>query len=231
VAEVDHGQTAHHEDLGVDDTDINARPADAREIPYTMNGTIEPLGLDAMAVMAATAKIVAGSWLSSDTATRWLTSELAASPDERVRSRPEMIDVVMNTWAVVHSVGHTRVRTSMVVVGSMIVCPRVAAVTPMAAARVPALQSANAPLCDAVRKGGHAHENPADDRDEDAVPVDPDCALGEEELYRDDGESVEDRIPPKHCIERCWRATFETCLLSQDPKRANLPKSYTNARR
>lgn len=71
----------------------------------TMKGTIGPAGLDAMAVMAAIAKMVAGSWDSRHMAMTRLMSLREDSCGARVRRSPETIEVVMNTWAEVHTEG------------------------------------------------------------------------------------------------------------------------------
>ena len=81
-----------------------------------INGTRGPFGLDAIAVMAATAKMVAGNCDSSDTATTLFTILFDPSLPVRVLNRPLMIDVVMNTWAEVHIVGQ---RTEMIFIASV----------------------------------------------------------------------------------------------------------------
>lgn len=60
-----------------------------------MKGTNGPLGLDAIAVMAATAKIVAGNCDSSDTATTRLIILFGPPLPTRVLRRPQTIEVVM----------------------------------------------------------------------------------------------------------------------------------------
>lgn len=47
----------------------------------------------------------------------------------------------------------------------------------------------------------HSHQNTRDNSNEDAIRVDPHRPLSEEQLNRDDGEAVQDRVPSEHCCQ------------------------------